>query len=336
MLLNDYQMRSVELLIYPGFKSFEAIGPMTVFTYANRILKSMGCPEAYEIGIRSTLIGAVASDTAMSLHAARDLSTSCRSHSVLVVGAHEINEAIKLNPSIIEWIKQCAPSTERFAALCSGAFFLASTGLLNGQRATTHWRMRDAFAKQFPEVNLEIDSIYVREGKYWTSAGVSASIDLALAFIEEDLGYQLALAVAQDLVIFLKRPGGQSQFSSNLASQKTQNSTIRKIQEWVLANMDQKVSVAVMAERAAMSSRHFTRVFTKEAGMCPSEFLDQARIDHARRLLSDGMLPMKTVSYMSGFTSSDHMRLAFKKNLSITPREYRERFNKTQPFTIQS
>lgn len=329
MLLNDYQARSVELLIYPGFKSFEAIGPITVFTYANRILKSMGCPEAYEIEIRSTSIGPIPSDTLMSLQATKDLSTECRSHSVLIVGAHEISEAVKLNPEITQWIRQYAPTTARFAALCSGAFFLASAGLLNGRRATTHWRMREDFAKQFPDVDLDIDSIYVREGKFWTSAGVSASIDLSLAFVEEDLGHQLALAVAQDLVIFLKRPGGQSQFSSNLVSQKTQNSAMRETQEWVLANLDQKMSVALMAERASMSTRHFTRIFTKEVGMCPSEFLDQSRIDQARRLLSGSTLPLKTVSFMSGFTSSDHMRLAFKKFLSVTPKEYRDRFTKT-------
>ncbi|MBK5006350.1 GlxA family transcriptional regulator [Pseudomonas sp. S60] len=328
MLLDDYQTRSIELVIYRGFKAFEAIGPMTVFSYANRILESYGYPPGYRVAIRSSKIGPVPSDTIMTLDATIDLEMSTDAHSILVVGAHYIENAVIENPSIIEWIHRAAPSTPRFAALCSGAFFLAATGLLNGRRATTHWRMNDAFAKKYPEVKLDIDSIYIRDANFWTSAGVSASIDLALAFVEEDHGHRLALEVAQDLVIFLKRPGGQSQFSANLVSQRTQNTSMREIQNWVIENLNSKMSVASMAERSAMSTRHFTRTFSKEVGMCPSQFLDQARIDHARRLLSGGSLPIKTVSFMSGFTSADHMRLAFKKFLSVTPKEYRDRFTK--------
>nr|WP_269807020.1 GlxA family transcriptional regulator [Pseudomonas putida] len=329
MTSSDTQKKSVEIIIYPGFKSFEAIGPMTVFTYANKILESQGLSSGYDVSIRSTSIGPITSDTLMALSATKDFSMDCDANSILVVGAHNIDDAVRENAQIVEWIKKTAPTTSRFAALCSGAFFLAATGLLNGRRATTHWRMGDSFLLRYPQVTLDIDSIYVRHDNYWTSAGVSASVDLALAFVEEDFGHQLALAVAQDLVIFLKRPGGQSQFSANLISQKTQNSLMREVQQWVLENLDSKVSVGVMAERAAMSNRHFTRVFTKEVGVCPSEFLDQSRIDHARRLLSGGTLPMKTVSVMSGFTSADHMRLAFRKFLSVSPKEYRDRFTKT-------
>lgn len=329
MTSNDTPRRAVEIIIYPGFKAFEAIGPMTVFTYANKILELQGRSIAYDVSIRSTVVGPVMSDTLMSLGSTKDFSMPCDAHSILVVGAHNIDCAVKNNSQIVDWIKDNAPTLKRFAALCSGAFFLAATGLLNGRRATTHWRMAESFMQLYPDVILDIDSIYIRDEIYWTSAGVSASVDLALAFVEQDYGHELALAVAQDLVIFLKRPGGQSQFSANLISQKTQNSLMREVQQWVLENLDSKVSVAAMADRAAMSNRHFTRIFTKEVGMCPSEFLDQSRIDHARRLLSGGTLPMKAVSVMSGFTSADHMRLAFKKFLSVSPKEYRDRFTKT-------
>jgi transcriptional regulator GlxA family with amidase domain len=262
----------------------------------------------------------------MTLNASHGLGEESLPHSVMVVGAHEIERIVEEQPEIVEWTKRVALNVDRFAALCSGAFFLAATGLLNGKRATTHWRMAEVMQQKYPEIQVDIDSIFVRQGNLWTSAGVSASVDLALAFVESDFGHDLALQVARDLVIFLKRPGGQSQFSANLKTQMTQSSSMRSVQEWVLDNIDKKISVSLMANQALMSLRHFTRTFHKDVGMCPSEFLERARIDKARRLLSESELPMKSIAFKCGFSTTDQMRIGFRKYLSVTPKEYRERF----------
>lgn len=318
--------RTVDIVIYPEFKSFEAIGPMTVFTYANKHLEAQGKAPGYEVRIASTRLGPIPSDTLMCLEASRTLDEESLADSIMLVGAHEIERIIEEQSEIVEWTRRVAPKVDRFAALCSGALFLAASGLLDGKRATTHWRMAKVMQQRYPEVQVDIDSIFVREGDLWTSAGVSASVDLALAFVEADFGHDLALQVAQDLVIFLKRPGGQSQFSANLTSQMTQAPGMRAVQEWVLNNIDQKISVSLMANQASMSLRNFTRIFHKEVGVCPSEFLEKARIDKARRLLCESGLPMKSVAFKCGFATVDQMRNIFKKHLSVTPRQYQERF----------
>jgi transcriptional regulator GlxA family with amidase domain len=327
MLSSDItRLRTIDIVIYPEFKSFEAIGPMTVFTYANKHLEAQGREPGYEVRIVSTKLGPVISDTLMTLNASHGLGEESLPHSVMVVGAHEIERIVEEQPEIVEWTKRVALNVDRFAALCSGAFFLAATGLLNGKRATTHWRMAEVMQQKYPEIQVDIDSIFVRQGNLWTSAGVSASVDLALAFVESDFGHDLALQVARDLVIFLKRPGGQSQFSANLKTQMTQSPSMRSVQEWVLDNIDKKISVSLMANQALMSLRHFTRTFHKDVGMCPSEFLERARIDKARRLLSESELPMKSIAFKCGFSTTDQMRIGFRKYLSVTPKEYRERF----------
>lgn len=327
MLNSDVShLRTIDMVIYPEFKSFEAIGPMTVFTYANKHLEAQNREPGYRVRIVSTKLGPVISDTLMTLNASHTLGEESLPHSVMVVGAHEIERIIEEQPEIVEWAKRVALNVNRFAALCSGAFFLAATGLLNGKRATTHWRMAEVMQQKYPEIQVDTDAIFVRQGNLWTSAGVSASVDLALAFVESDFGHDMALQVAQDLVIFLKRPGGQSQFSANLKTQMTQSPGMRLVQEWVLNNIDKKIGISLMANQASMSLRHFTRTFHKDVGMCPSEFLEKARIDKARRLLSESKLPMKSIAFKCGFSTTDQMRISFRKHLSVTPTEYRKRF----------
>lgn len=323
---SEMPVRRVDIVVYPEFKSFEAIGPMTVFTYANKHLQAMGKPPAYSLRIVAAQPGPVVSDTLMSLQASHGLSQTDLPHSVLLVGAHEIERIVEEQSELVNWVREVAPKVERFAALCSGAFFLAAAGLLHNRRATTHWRMADTLKQKYPTIQMNSDSIFVQEGQLWTSAGVSASVDLALAFVEADHGHDLALQVARDLVIFLKRPGGQSQFSANLTSQMTQSSGMRAVQQWVLENLEQKISVASMAEQAAVSLRHFRRIFTREVGMSPMEFVERARIDKARRLLSESGLPLKSVAFRCGFATTDQMRLGFRKFLGISPKEHRERF----------
>lgn len=323
---EQMSVRRLDIVVYPEFKSFEAIGPMTVFTYANKHLQAMGKPAGYELRVVASQPGPVISDTLMSLEATHGLSETDLPHSVLLVGAHEIERIVQEQQELVRWVRQVALKVDRFAALCSGAFFLAAAGLLHNRRSTTHWRMADTLARKYPTTQVDSDSIFIQEGRLWTSAGVSASVDLALAFVEADHGHELALQVARDLVIFLKRPGGQSQFSANLTSQMTQSSDMRAVQQWVLEHLEHKISVASMAEQAAVSLRHFRRIFTREVGMSPMEFVERARIDKARRLLSESELPLKSVAFRCGFATTDQMRLGFRKYLGISPREHRERF----------
>jgi transcriptional regulator GlxA family with amidase domain len=323
------QPRTIDIVVYPGFKALEAIGPMSVFEYANLHLRRRGQPDGYDVRIASTAAGAVASDTMMSLQATKVLSPLALPDDVIIVGARHIEAALAAAPGITAWVAQAWPRIRRLAALCSGAFFLAAAGALDGKRATTHWGVAARLQQAFPGIEVDADAIFVRAGNLWTSAGVTAGIDLALAFVEEDHGRELALVVATEMVVYLKRPGGQSQFSSHLMSQKTARPGIRELQAWILDNLQQRLTVAQLAQKAMMSERHFTRVFQQEVGVSSQEFIERGRFEAASRLLADLALPMKAVAARSGFTDEAQMRRVFQKRLGITPRLYRERFATT-------
>lgn len=265
----------------------------------------------------------------MSLNASKAINTLALPNDAIIVGARNIQSALSGARPIVNWAAAVSEKIERLAALCSGTFFLAAAGLLDGKRATTHWSVAHLLKEQFPAVKVDADAIFIRSGNIWTSAGVTAGIDLALAFVEEDFGRELALEVARDMVVYLKRPGGQSQFSTQLKSQGTIQPNIREIQNWILAHLHERLSVANLADMARMSLRNFTRVFHQEVGLSTLEFIEMARFEQAGQLLADLNLPIKTVATRCGFTTDDHMRRAFQKRLGITPKIYRERFATT-------
>lgn len=328
----------IDLVVYPGFKSLEAIGPMSVFDYANVHLCARGQSDGYEVRITAARKGLVPSDTLMALEATQSLAglreqgTGC---TVIVVGSRHIEEVLGASQELVQWLQAVAPSVARLIALCSGSFFLAEAGLLDGRRAATHWSVAGALAQRYPRVQVDADAIYVRDEvvddagtrQLWTSAGVTAGIDLALAVVEQDFGHALALEVARDLVMYLKRPGGQSQFSVPLAAQATRHSGVQAVQQWVLAHLAEPLTLARMAEQAAMSERHFRRVFQQETGQSPSAFVEHARLEAAKQLLeSRGHWPLKTVAAHVGLGSEQALRHLFVKKLGITPVAYRERF----------
>lgn len=327
--LKESTPRTVDIIVYPGFKALEAVGPLSVFEYANLHLKRRGQAPGYDVRIASTATGQVPSDTLMSLQATKALHTYALPDDAIIVGTREIGAALAAAPGLVEWVAAAAPRMQRLAALCSGAFFLAAAGILDGKRATTHWSAAEALERQFPAVSVDVDAIFVRAGNLWTSAGVTAGIDLALAFVEEDFGRALALEVATEMVVYLKRPGGQSQFSTHLLSQKTTQPGIRGIQDWILANLQEKITIAALATQAHMSVRNFTRVFHQEAGMSTLEFVEAARFERACQLLADVDLPLKAVAARSGFAGEAGLRRVFQRRLGITPRSYRERFATT-------
>ena len=327
--MSQDKLRTVDIIVYPGFKALEAIGPLKVFDYANNCLHQRNLAGGYEVAIASTKTGMVSSDTLMSLHATKAISIFALPDLALIVGAHDIEQALQDSHEIVEWVAYAAPKMNRLAALCTGSFFLAEGGALNGRRATTHWSFAERLRKGYPEVKVDADAIFIREGNIWTSAGVTAGMDLALAIVEDDFGREIALEVARDLVIYLKRPGGQSQFSVHLSSQMTTHPTIRELQNWIMSHLDDDLSIPKLAARVAMSERNFTRVFHRETAESPADFIERARFEVARRMLEENKSPLKVISLKTGFRTEEKMRRVFQKKIGVTPKVYRERFSTT-------
>lgn len=227
---------------------------------------------------------------------------------------------------VIDWLTRTAPQTRRYGSVCTGAFLLGDAGLLRGRRVATHWQFAPLLAERFPEAKVDGDRVFVRDGALVTSAGSSAAIDLGLSLVEEDLGRDVALYVARRLVVFLKRPGDQSQFSVHLAAQAVDRSRLYNVQQFILNHPAADLSVGALAKIAAMSTRNFTRVFTQEVGVSPSDYVDLTRIDVARFLLEGSRLSIDAIAAKSGFRSPRAMRRAFLAHVGVTPSEYRERF----------
>jgi transcriptional regulator GlxA family with amidase domain len=320
---------TVDIVVYPGFKALEAIGPMSVFEYANLHLQRAGRQPGYDVRICSTSIGSIRSDTLMSLQATKALDVLALPDNAIIVGARDIQRALADSAALVEWVNAASKRVKRLAALCSGTFFLAAAGVLDGKRATTHWSVAERLQTDYPAVRVEADAIFIRSDNLWTSAGVTAGIDLALALVEDDFGRDLALRVATDMVVYLKRPGGQSQFSTHLLGERTARPGIRDIVQWIHANLHARPTVAELAKRAMMSERHFTRVFQQEVGLSTLEFIETCRFERATQLLGNLSLPLKTVAARACFSDEAQMRRVFQKKLGISPTLYRERFATT-------
>ncbi|MBB4050195.1 transcriptional regulator GlxA family with amidase domain [Sphingomonas zeae] len=243
---------------------------------------------------------------------------------VFITGSYGIPET----PSdrVLAWIGEQAHAARRFGAVCTGTFLIGAAGLIDGRRVTTHWDYADALGARYPAARLDADAIFIRDGALFTSAGVTAAIDLALALIEEDHGRDLAMAIARHMVIYLKRPGGQSQYSVHLVAQTGRRTPIEQVQRWAAEHPDADLGTAALAARAAMSPRNFTRIFRQETGATPAEFVQRLRIDFARRLLEETDLPLAAVARAAGLGTAASARRAFLRVLGITMRQYRDRF----------
>jgi transcriptional regulator GlxA family with amidase domain len=229
------------------------------------------------------------------------------------------------DPALQDWVRTMAPKVRRLASVCTGAFLLAKSGLLDGRRATSHWDYCDWLARDYPSVNVEPDRIFVRDGSISTSGGVTSGIDMVLSMVEEDWGSEVALLVARYLVVFLKRPGGQSQFSAYLTSEATRPE-LKELQAWIILNLNSDLRVEALAERMCMSPRNFARFFLTETGMTPAKFVEMARIDAARHYLGSTQQTLEVVADKSGFGDPERMRRAFIRQLGVNPQSYRERF----------
>jgi len=312
---------------FPDAEILDITGPLDVFSIAGRVLSSSGDEESpYTIEIAAARAGPLATSSGIRLYADRSFREIGNEVDTLMVpGGIGTSQAIADN-AFIKWILNTAPKVRRVCSVCTGAFILAEAGLLDGRSATTHWRWCDLLAKRYPAVSVEPDPIFVQSGSIYTSAGVTAGIDLALALVEEDHGRQVALATARLMVIFLKRPGGQSQFSAQLSSQLAVREPIRDLQVWISDHLDDDLSVEAMAGRVAMSPRNFTRVFKRETGMTPGHFVEISRIDAARRALEESNGTIDAIAAECGFGTRESMRRAFLRALGVPPGSYRARF----------
>lgn len=306
------------ILVFDGVKLLDVAGPSEVFSEANR------SGATYELTLCSVGGEQVVSSTGMRISVDADANDDVRFDTVLVMGG----DALPTRPidrGLVSATRHLARHTSRMCSICTGAFIMAATGLLDGRRATTHWKSARILAKAYPRVSVEPDAIFVKDGTVYTSAGVTAGIDLALALVEEDYGGEMARSVAQSLIVYLQRPGGQSQFSPSLRRPLPPTPVLHAIQEAVAADPAGDHSVPRLAARAGVSPRHLTRLFRDELGTTPAKYVELVRLDAAKSLLDVGH-PVTLAAGQAGFGSPESLRRAFIRYLGVPPRAYQHRF----------
>ncbi|MCX4852193.1 GlxA family transcriptional regulator [Streptomyces sp. NBC_00893] len=314
--------RSVLVVLFDGVQSLDVTGPVEVFAGASHF------PGAgYELRTASLDGAPVRTCSGLTLVPDGGLTDAEPPHTLLVPGGQGTRTP---DPALVDWLRDHAPHAERLVSVCTGALLLAAAGLLDGHRVTTHWTVCDHLARSYPAVEVDPDPIFVRDGRLATSAGVTAGFDLALALVEEDHGRDIALTVARHLVVFLRRPGNQAQFSAQLTAQTARREPLREVQHWITEHPGDDLSVEALAARARLSPRHFARAFQAETGLTPGRYVDRVRLEHARRLLEDTTDGLSGISRACGYGTPEAMRRAFTKALGTAPAEYRRRF-RTQP-----
>ena len=316
--------RIVDLLVFPSVQLLDVSGPLQVFTSANDIARETGDATPYVARVVSMGGATVMASAGLGIGTLPLPAVEGESDTLIVAGGPGVDEAAA-DPALIEWLKARSARSRRTASVCTGAFLLAAAGLLDGRRAATHWSCCAELARRFPALRVEPDPIFVRDGPLWTSAGVTAGIDLALALVEEDLGRSVAMAVARYLVVFLKRPGNQAQFSAALSLQAAEE-RFGALHAWISDHLGNDISIPVMAARAGMSERNFSRRYADATGVTPARAVEQLRVEAARQLLAESDLPIKRVSQKCGFGSEETMRRSFLRLIAVTPQDYRSRF----------
>jgi transcriptional regulator GlxA family with amidase domain len=325
-LPEQTETRLVVMLVYPGVVAMDVYGPLEAFATANMIARR----PLYRLEIAGMTAEPV--ETSLGIPIAPSMAVADIKESIdtlLVSGGFGQAEASS-DDRLLGWLRTGELRARRCGSICTGAFILAAAGLLEGKRATTHWAMAAELGRRYPRVSVEAERIFVRDGNVYTSAGVTSGIDLAISMIEEDYGRMLALRVARSLVVYLKRPSGQSQFSNLLLAQFAANPPVRLVQEWALENLGADLGVKALAERAHMSERTFRRAFTEETGETPHDFVERIRFDAARNLFEEAALSVQAVAMRCGFASADTLRRAFIRRLGVTPQQYLRRFQMGQ------
>ncbi|HEX2130385.1 MAG TPA: GlxA family transcriptional regulator [Actinophytocola sp.] len=307
--------RRVVIVVFPGVQLLDVAGPLEVFRGAAQLV-----PGAYAVDVVGP--GPVTASNGIALTPDGPLPDD-PVDTLLVAGGPGVSPALR-DGELTGWLAGAVTRARRVGSVCSGALLLGEVGVLDGRRATTHWAAAAVLAQRYPSVTVEGDRLYVRDGHVWTSAGVTTGMDLALAMVEEDLGREVALEVARWLVWFARRPGGQAQFAGPLVEES--GGGLREVRVWILANLTADLRVAALAERACMSQRNFARTFRREVGLTPGAYVERARVEAARRLLTTGEDGTEAVAVRCGFGTAETMRRAFHRQLGVGPAEYRDRF----------
>jgi transcriptional regulator GlxA family with amidase domain len=313
--------RRVVILAFEDVQALDVTGPSEVFSLAHR-----AAPRgAYEVVLVAK--GPVRTSSGLQLTPSTTLDAPTGKIDTLVIPGGLGTQNAARDERLVAWIRKAARRSRRVTSVCTGAFLLARAGLLDGRNATTHWAACDALQRNYPSLTVEPDPIFVRDGNVYTSAGVTAGIDLALALVEEDLGPQAALDVARSLVLFVRRSGGQSQFSKVIAVQAARRPRIRELQQWIADNVSADLSVAALAARTYMSERNFSRVFAREVGQTPAAYIEAVRLERARLLLETTDHQLDEIARRCGFGTVETLRRTFARRLNASPSNYRARFN---------
>ncbi|MEM7169871.1 MAG: GlxA family transcriptional regulator [Pseudomonadota bacterium] len=317
--------RLVAILTFPDVQILDVTGPLEVLCKANNAMAA-----AYRPLILAEQSGSLKTSGPLSLDIDRSLSQVTKEDiraldTLIVPGGPGIIQAMK-RPAMVAFVKEVAMTARRLVSVCSGTFLLAEAGLLAGRRATSHWGVLDDLQDSFPDVQVERNAIYVQDGNIWSSAGVTAGIDMTLALVEDDLGREVALAAARDLVVYMRRSGGQAQFAQHLPARRPHDPKLRALIDWIGENLTGDLSVQALAGRCAMSERNFSRRFLEQSGVSPARYVEQSRLAFCREQLEKGYLNMAQIAHDSGLKTPEILRRLFQRQLGISPTEYRDRF----------
>ncbi|MHC8352113.1 GlxA family transcriptional regulator [Pseudomonas sp. RT4P38] len=319
--------KTIHVLVFANVQLLDVTGPLQVFASANDIAHQKGLPPPYAPTVIASGGGAVMSSAGLAL--VSEPLPEEGSDTLIIAGGWGVYDAAQDQP-LVAWVREHATGCRRVSSVCTGAFLLAASGWLDGRRVVTHWTRCEQLAQKHPLLRVEPNPIFINDGPVWTSAGVTAGIDLALAMVEEDLGRTMALEVARQLVVFLKRPGGQSQFSVTLSLQKEGN-RFDELHAWISENLTKDLGIPTLALQAGMSERSFVRHYRADTGQTPARAIELIRVETARRLLSDTGVPIKRVAVQCGFGSEETLRRSFLRAMGVTPQAYRERFSVSPP-----
>jgi transcriptional regulator GlxA family with amidase domain len=318
--------RRIGILGFKQVTALDIVGPADVFATATGLDASAAGGPAYEIVLIGETAAPFTSDSGLVFTPARTFKNAPALDTLIIPGGSGLRESAT-NARLAAWIKSRAGRIRRIASVCTGIYGLASTGLLDGRRVATHWKFAADVARKFPRLKVDPDAIFIKDGPFYTAAGVTSGIDLSLSLVQDDLGPQAALAVARMLVVYMKRPGGQEQFSEPLRFQTRSNDRFSDLAAWMAGHLHEDLSVEALAARACVCGRHLSRRFRQVFGSTPAAFVEGLRLDEARRLLSSERVSIEGVAESVGFGSADSFRRAFERRFGITPTGYRGRFS---------
>jgi transcriptional regulator GlxA family with amidase domain len=321
------------MVVFDGVQALDVAGPLDVFAEANSFLPQH---QQYEISLVGVHAGSVTCSNGIELTVPVDFKNYQGNCELLLVAGGPRLPECRPGSEFLAWLREQARTCVRFGSVCNGVFLLGHAGLLDGRQITTHWNDAKRLGEQFPNACVRPDKIFVRDGRLFTSAGVTAGIDLCLSLVAEDWGHELAVRVAKRLVVFIRRSGGQSQYSPYLAAGPEEDSIVGKVFRYVTEHICEVLSIEQLADAVAVSRRTFSRVFARHAKVTPAVFVEQMRIDLARKLLEETDVPLKTIAFRCGFHSATHMRMIFSRRLETTPKLYRSRFRGVEDISLQS